>query len=165
MGPKEIIVIILGVLAVPAIILFFIKLKQRQDEVKALIEKKFRHKKIILRDPIAFFIAQQSRGYSQRQGNGNLILTEDELFLVLTVPYVLISIPVQNIGEMQRVSRMNGQQPLGRKMLKIHYMDNQGNEDALGIRLKQVDQWEAEIRKLQARSTSPTLVAASQFHP
>ena len=150
MEPKTIIAIVLGTLAVPLIVVFFMKLKKNQDEIAALIKKKFGRKKIVLRDRLAYLVAQQSRGYSQRQGNGNLILTADELFLALTMPMNLISIPMQNIGELERVSRMNGQQVTGPWILKIHYTDDQGQADALGLKLKEAERWETEIRRLQS---------------
>jgi hypothetical protein len=152
MDSNTIILIVLGSLSVPAIVAFFMKLKRQQDEIIALIKTRFDPRKTILRDKV-FLIAQQSRGYSQRQGLGDLILTKDELFFALPMPKVVISIPLNNIGVIEQVRRMCAKQGL-RPFHKIHYTDDQGDADAIGVRPKDMTRWKAEIRRLQARATT-----------
>jgi len=153
MDSRVTILLVLAALAVPLIVLFFIRLRRNQDEIQALIEAKFGGKNMIVRDPMAYLVAQQSRGYSQNQGNGNLILTEDELFFAMTMPKTVISIPRKNVGEVKRVSRMCAQQRLGQVILKIQYTDDLGREDALGLKLKDMDRWETEIGKMRSRAS------------
>ena len=78
-----------------------------------------------MRDPLALHVAQESRGYSQRRGNGNLILTDEELFFAMPIPRVVLSIPLKTIDDIERVSRMCGQNP-GKPLLKIHFKTEKG---------------------------------------
>ena len=75
MDGKTILLVVLGALGIAAIVFFFIKLKKTQDEIRDMIARRFAGKKILLRDPHALHVAQESRGYSQKRGNGDLILT------------------------------------------------------------------------------------------
>ncbi len=83
--------VIIAIIAFIFIFQFFAKLKRTQDELKALADQRFEGKTIHLQDPLALLIAQQSRGYGQRRGNGNLILSDDELFFTMTIPRITTS--------------------------------------------------------------------------
>ena len=76
MGTGAIAAILLGAVALPAAVFFFVHLKRRQDELQALIERKFGGKQVVLRAPLAYLVAQESRALRQRQGHGKLILTD-----------------------------------------------------------------------------------------
>ena len=86
MEDKTVLLAVLGILAVPAVTFFFVKLKRAQDEVEELIARRFARKVIHLRDPHALHVARASRGYSQSRGNGDLILTDEELFFAMPMP-------------------------------------------------------------------------------
>lgn len=137
-------VLIFVILSILFIISFFKKLKKTQDELKELITQRFEGQTIHLRDPIAFLVAQQSRGYSQRQGNGNLILTDHELFFAMTIPKTIISIPLKTIKNIERPLRMCGQ-CIMKKLLKINFTTPEGTETAIAWYVKELDRWENEI--------------------
>jgi hypothetical protein len=145
--------VVMGALGVAGIVFFFVRLKRNQDEIAALIEARFADSTIVLRAPYAFLVAQQSRGYGQRQGCGPLVLTEDELFFAVPVFKTVFSIPLERVGPLEHTSRMLGHGILG-TMLKIHYTDERGEPDALGLKLRDRERWEAEILRLQARAAS-----------
>jgi hypothetical protein len=145
-----IVAVVLGVLTVAGAVLFFVRLKRNQDEIAALIDARFAGRPIMRHAPHAYLVAQQSRGFSQRQGCGPLILTEDELFFALPLPLTVFSIPLERIGAMEHTSRMGGKGILG-TMLEVHYTDARGEPDALGLKLKDREQWEAEILRLQSK--------------
>jgi hypothetical protein len=149
MAPNSLMALLVGAVTVPLIVLFFVRLKRNQDEIAALIDERFAGRVIMRHAPYAYLVAQQSRGYSQRQGCGPLVLTEDELFFALPFPKTVFSIPLERIGAMEHTSRMGGKGILG-TMLKIHYTDERGEPDALGLKLKDREQWQAEILRLQA---------------
>jgi len=125
------------------------KLKKTQDEIKELIEHRFAGQTIHLRDPLALHIARQSRGYSQRRGNGNLILTDKELFFAMTIPKTIISIPLDTIIGVERVGRICGQCIL-KTLMKVNFKTESGDEDAIAWHVKELDQWEREILSRKA---------------
>ena len=133
-----------GVVLVILLSLFFMKLKKNQDEIRKLIADKFPEHEIRLHAPHAYHMARQSRGYGQRRGNGNLILTDKELFFAMSFPKTIYSIPLETIGEIETPRRMGGKSMVMR-MLKVNFKTENGEDEAVGWIVKDLDTWVAEI--------------------
>lgn len=128
------------ILGVSAIIWFFVYLKKKQDELEIDFQKRFSGKNIRYLDKQAVFRAQQSRGYSQAQGKGYLVLTDDELYFEMTLLSVILSIPVASITRVEKTNRLLGVNPR-RPMLKIEFDDGSGNNDAIALNVKELAAW------------------------
>ena len=152
MDEKQWILVIAGCAAVAFLVWFFKKLKAAQDEIKATIEERFSGQKIHMHDRLALHVAQQSSGYSQKRGNGNLILTDHELFFAMPCPKTIHTIPLKSILRIERPTRMGGKCMM-KPLLKVCFKTETGEEDAIGFHVKELDRWESEIR---SRSGLPT---------
>ena len=128
------------VLGVAAIIWFFVFLKKKQDELEANFQKRFAGKNIKHLDKHVVFRAQQSRGYSQAEGKGYLVLTDDELYFEMVLLSVILSIPVASIIKVEKTNRLLGVNP-GRPMLKIEFDDGSRNNDAIALNVKELTAW------------------------
>ncbi len=133
--------IILGIFA---IIWFFVFLKKKQDKLEVNFQERFSGKNIRYLDKYAIYRAQESHGYSQRQGRGYLVLTDDGLYLEMVLLNMVLPIPITSITKVGQTSRILGVNP-GRPMLKIEFKDSRGNNDSIGISVKNLATWEKEI--------------------
>ncbi len=145
MEHSQILLVVIGCGVVGVLVWFFTKLKRVQDEIKELIAQRFAGQEIRLRDKLALHMAQQSCGYSQKRGNGELILTDQELFFAMTLPKKIISIPLRAIGEIERPTRMCGQSIM-KPLLKVNFTTDTGEHDAVAFHVKELDRWESEIK-------------------
>jgi hypothetical protein len=127
-----------------AIIWFFVFLKRKQDELEVNFQKRFSGKTIRCLDKCAVFRAQESHGYSQSQGKGYLVLTDNELYFEMTLLSKVLSIPTISIIKVGQTNRLLGVNP-GRTMLKIDFEDNAGNNDSIVLNVKELGKWKKEI--------------------
>ena len=139
-------------LAVCAIVWFFVYLKKRQDRLEANFQKAFAGKKIRHLDKHAVLKAQKSRGYSQVQGMGYLVLTDDELTFEMQLLDNTITMSTDAIQRVGKTKRLLG---VGHVlwMLLIEYKDNHGQADAIALRVKNLEAWQAEIRAVVREHT------------
>jgi len=119
-------------------------LKRKQDEVEANFQKRFAGKKIRFMDKYALYVARQSDGYSHFRGMGYLVLTEDELFFERQLDRKIITIPIGSIVKVERTKRLGGQS-LGKMMLKVVFETQDGEQDAIAWKVKELEQWIKEI--------------------
>ena len=134
----------IGIITVGIVIVFFVYLKRKQDEVKASIQKRFAGKKIQFMDKYALYVAKQSDGYSHFRGSGYLVLTEDELYFERQLDRKIIIIPIGSIVKVERTKRLGGQSP-GKMMLKVVFKTQDGEQDAIAWKVKELEQWIKEI--------------------
>ena len=134
-------------IAVICLVIFFVFLKKRQDELEKSFQKRFIGKKILYMDKYARIIAQQSRGLSQIAGMGYLVLTSQELYFKLQLMHMEISIPVSSLLRAGDTRRMGGKNPL-RTMLKVDFNTVDGKEDAIALLVKDLSRWKAEISSI-----------------
>jgi hypothetical protein len=134
----------IGIVIVGIVIVAFVFLKRRQDEVEASFKERFAGKKIQFMDRYALYVAKQSDGYSHFRGKGYLVLTEDELYFERELDRRIIVIPVESIDRVEKTRRLGGQSP-GRMMLKVVFQTQDGKQDAIAWKVRELDQWIKEI--------------------
>ena len=128
------------IIGIAAIIWFFVFLNKKQDELEANFQKKYSGRNIRYLDKCAVFRAQESNGYSQAQGKGYLVLTDDELYFEMTLLNIILSIPVASIVKVEKANRLLGVNP-GRPMLKVVFKDSTGKNDAIALNVKELAMW------------------------
>lgn len=132
-------------IAVCAIVWFFVYLKKRQDLLEANFQKRFSGKNIRFLDKHAVLKAQKSRGYSQVQGMGYLVLTDNELVFEMQLLDNSITISTDSIQSVGKTKRLLG---VGHVlwMLLVEYKDSGGKDDAIALRVKHLAKWQALIK-------------------
>ena len=95
-------------------------------------------------DKYALYVAKQSDGYSHFRGSGYLVLTEDELYFERQLDRKIIIIPIGSIVKVDRTKRLGGQSP-GKMMLKVVFKTQDGEQDAIAWKVKELEQWIKEI--------------------
>jgi hypothetical protein len=139
----EYIVGIIGIVLVGVVVIFFVHLKRRQDEIEANFQKRFAGKEIQFMDKHALYVARESDGYSHFRGQGYLVLTEDELYFERQLVKRTIKIPTGSIVRVETAKRLAGQSP--GMMLKVVFRNQEGKQDAIGWKVKELDQWIKEV--------------------
>ena len=134
----------IGIIIVGIVIISFVFLKRKQDEVEASFQERFAGKKIQFMDKYALYVAKQSDGYSHFRGKGYLVLTEDELYFERQLDRKTIIIPIGSIVKAERTERLGGQSP-GKMMLKVVFETQDGEQDAIAWKVKELEQWINEI--------------------
>jgi hypothetical protein len=127
-----------------ALILFFVFLKKKQDELESNFQRRFFGKNIKLLDKTALFVAQESDGYSHTRGIGYLVLTDEELYFERQLVHKVLEIPISSILGVGTTKRLAGQGMVN-PMLKIEFNDNLGKEDSVALCVKDLLQWEKVI--------------------
>jgi hypothetical protein len=127
-----------------ALILFFVFLKKKQDELERNFQRRFFGKNIKLLDKTALFVAQESDGYSHTRGIGYLVLTDEELYFERQLVHKVLEIPISSILGVGTTKRLAGQGMVN-PMLKIEFNDNLGKEDSVALCVKDLLQWEKVI--------------------
>ncbi len=97
---------VIGIIIVGIVIIFFVFLKRKQDEVRTSFQKRFAGKKIQFMDKYALYVAKQSDGYSHFRGSGYLVLAEDELYFERQLDRKIIIIPIGSIVKVERTKRL-----------------------------------------------------------
>jgi hypothetical protein len=142
---------IIGVIVIGIVVFFFIRLKKSQDKIETDFQKRFAGKKIQFMDKHALYIAQESDGYSHFRGTGYLVLTEDELYFERLLSKKIIKIPISSIIKVEKTKRLGGQNP--GIMLKVVFQSLDGKKDAIGWKVKKLEQWIKEISLMAENST------------
>ncbi len=137
---------ILVVCAAVGFVVLLRYLKKKELELDARIQERFAGKNIRLMDKYALFMAQESDGYSHVRGAGTLVLSDEELFYERQIGHKVVSIPLNRIVQVGETRRLAGQST-GRRMLKIDFRTPEGEEDAVGWRVKELNRWKEEIQK------------------
>ena len=95
-------------------------------------------------DKTARFRAQESHGYSQAQGMGYLVLTDDELCFDMVLLDRPLVIPNSSITGVTQTNRLLGVNP-GRAMLKVEFKGSDGNPDSIAVTVKELEAWKKAI--------------------
>ena len=132
------------VIGVSALVWFFVFLKKKQDALEENFQKKYADKKIRYLDKKAVLKAQESNGYSQTQGMGYLVLTDDTLDFEMSLFNKAVSISVGAIVAVEPVKRLLGVSTVT-PMLKVQFKDHHGNMDAIALSVNALDTWKNEI--------------------
>jgi len=141
----------IGIVFAGIVTVFFVHLKRKQDEIEANFQRRFAGKKIQFVDKHALYVARESDGYSHFRGQGYLVLTEDELYFERQLVKRIIKIPTGSILKVDKTKRLAGQGP--GMMLKVVFRKEDGEQDAIGWKVKELEQWIKEI-SLMARNSA-----------
>ncbi len=133
-------------IAVLGVIIFFIFLKKKQDELEESFLKRFTGKNIRMMDKYALYVAKESDGHSHFRGSGYLVLTGDELYFERQMDGKIIMIPLSSIIKVDSTRRLGGQSP-GKLMLKVEFKTQEGAEDAIAWKVKELDDWIQQINQ------------------
>lgn len=136
------IVTIVGVALVGILVIL---LKKRHDEFERKIHETYSNKNTQRIDKAVFLAAQESRGLSQTQGLGYLILTDSCLYFEMQPIDKTIEIPLSSILNVGETYRMGGKST-GKRWLKIEYKINDEN-DALALSVKKLDEWQKDLQQ------------------
>ncbi len=112
-------------IAILGVIIFFIFLKKKQDELEESFQKRFTGKNIRMIDKYALYVAKESDGHSHFRGSGYLVLTGDELYFERQMDGKIIMIPLSSIIKVDSTRRLGGQSP-GKLMLKVEFKTQEG---------------------------------------
>ena len=144
--------IYIGIFAIVLVlIVLFVFLKKKQDELEERFQSKYSGSIIEKLDKQVFLAAQESKGYSQSQGLGYLILTDEHLIFDMQLMDNIITIPLSSITNIGQTRRMGGKST-GKTWLKVEYRDNSGRNDALALSVKNLDVWQEKLKSITGRN-------------
>ncbi len=107
---------------------------------------KFKDKNIILSANDANFFGQQSRKSTQVRGNGVLILTAEELYFEMWHPKKILQIPINSVLKIE-ITKSFLHKSVFRKLLKVVFTNQEGEEDAAAWWVTSLDKWIEELKK------------------
>ncbi len=134
------------------IVWFFWFLWHRQKLVMERVEGKIKGQKIIMPTEHIMFRAVESSGYSQTSGMGYIALTEKVLYFELILLDLVITVPTDRLHGSEFVNRLKGVSPV-RKMLRIMFTNESGEEDSIAINVKDMEKWKHAIADICKRTT------------
>lgn len=129
---------------VSLLVWFFYFLWRRQQLVMARIEGKIKGQKVIMPTEHIMFRAVESSGYSQTSGMGYIALTQDCLYFELALLDLVITVPTTKLQGAEFVRRLKGVSPI-RKMLRIMFINENGDDDSIAINVKDMEHWKNTI--------------------
>ena len=93
------------------------------------------------------YFGQETKGLSQVRGNGCLILTDTELFFEMWWPKRMLKIPLHLISGVENPPpKWHLKKTKSRPLLKIHFTNEQGNEDSAAWIVPELEDWIQKIR-------------------
>ena len=98
----------------------------------------------LVRSEAANSLGVESAGKWQVRGNGNLALTKDELLFAQWVPDRVVRIPRRSIVEVTTARTHLGKW-IGRKLLKVVWVDDSGERDSIALWVPDLDGWLAAL--------------------
>jgi hypothetical protein len=123
--------------------------------VKKLFQKrineimvKFKEEDIIISLKSANFFGQQSHKSLQMRGNGVLVLTQEELYFEMWHPKKVLQIPISAIIKVETTKSFLHKTKF-RKLLKVVFQNETGEEDAAAWWVSSLDKWIEELEKVK----------------
>lgn len=120
---------------------------------KALAER-FPPGELLLSAPSANGLGLESRGRWQIRGNGALAVTSAGVWFRASFYSLELDLPLRNIRSVELVDSHLGKMIIGRKLLKIHFVDAAGTADSVAFLVREPAHWQAVIER--ARATAGT---------
>lgn len=108
----------------------------------------FKDKNIILSLNSANFFGQQSRKSTQVRGNGVLILTAEDLYFEMWRPKKILQIPISSVLKIE-ITKLFLHKSVFRKLLKVVFTNQEGEEDAAAWWVTSLDKWIEELENLK----------------
>jgi hypothetical protein len=106
---------------------------------------------ILLKLRGANFFGQESKGLKQLRGNGNLMLTNHELYFKQWLKKKEILIPISNIQTVETVTS-HLHKSVGRPLLKVTFLNELGKMDSMAWWVRDVNKWITAINDLKRKS-------------
>ncbi len=103
-----------------------------------------RHEALLDTRQGANFFGQHSVGMTGIRGNGILLLTDQRLYFLMWLPRKEVSIPLQNITNVEATRTFLGKTK-GYKLLKVTFLNEAGEEDAAAWAIKDLDDFQAAL--------------------
>ena len=129
-----------------AVVLYLVLMQIRVKQMKQanrLLEE-YKEENILAYTSAANYIGVESSGYEQLRGNSFLLLTSHFLLLERLAPEKRIMIPLRKIFRVDQVSSFLGRRNL-KPILRVAFSNDEGEQDTLGILLRDPDKWEQLI--------------------
>ncbi|MFX0074587.1 MAG: hypothetical protein ACFE96_04050 [Candidatus Hermodarchaeota archaeon] len=121
--------------------------QKRIDEIL----RKFIDKETIISINSANFFGQQSQKTIQIRGNGVLLLTQEELYFEMWHPKKVLQIPVSEILRVDSTKSFL-RKSVFRKLLKVVFRNENGEEDAAAWWVSSLEDWIEEIAKINLKN-------------
>jgi len=118
--------------------------QKRIDEIM----DKFQGKNIIISLNNANFFGQQSHKSLQIRGNGVLVLTQEELYFEMWHPKKVLEISISAILKTE-ITKSFLHKSVFRKLLKVVFQNENGEEDAAAWWVTSLDKWIEELEKVR----------------
>jgi len=125
-----------------------------QKRINEILDK-VKDKNIILSLNSANFFGQQSRKSTQVRGNGVLILTAEDLYFEMWRPIKILQIPISSILKIE-ITKSFLHKSVFRKLLKVVFTNQKGEEDAAAWWVTSLDKWIKELKVLKIDSNLST---------
>lgn len=119
---------------------------RRVREARAALETD----EIIAIHKMANFVGRKSRFVAQVRGNGVLALTDRQLAFFMLLPKKEFRVPLERIQRIDHPLWFCGKS-VGRELLVVHYLDEEGAEDAVGFRVPEPRCWGEEVTGAMAK--------------
>ncbi len=88
------------------------------------------------------FFGQESKGLGQVRGNGSLILTDTELYFEMWTPKRSLRIHRHMIKKVENPPpKWHLKKTKNRLLLKVHFTNDQGQDDSAAWIVPELDQW------------------------
>ncbi len=118
-----------------------------QRRINEILDK-FKDKSIILSSDNANFFGQQSRKSTQVRGNGVLILSAEDLYFEMWIPKKILQIPISSVLNIE-ITKSFLHKSAFRKLLKVVFTNQEGEEDAAAWWVTSLDKWTKELEKVK----------------
>ena len=118
-----------------------------QRRINEILDK-FKDKSIILSSDNANFFGQQSRKSTQVRGNGVLILSAEDLYFEMWIPKKILQIPISSVLNIE-ITKSFLHKSAFRKLLKLIFTNQEGEEDAAAWWVTSLDKWIEELEKVK----------------
>ena len=118
-----------------------------QKRINEIMDK-FKGKDIIISLKSANFFGQQSRKSLQTRGNGVLVLTHKDLYFEMWHPKKVLQIPTSAILKVE-ITKSFLHKSVFRKLLKVVFQNESGEEDAAAWWVTSLDKWIEELKKVK----------------
>ncbi|MCM8814327.1 MAG: hypothetical protein NC924_10435 [Candidatus Omnitrophica bacterium] len=122
-------------------LLFLVLRKKRGGTILA----QFADKTVVRSCSSANFFGQQSRGCMQVRGNGELVLTADELFYEMWIPKKQLRIPRSSITNVSKVYA-HLMKSCGFPLLKVEFTNADGQADAAAWLVRDLPAWMDDLK-------------------
>lgn len=141
-------------IAVSVVIWFIVYAKKRQDKLENDFNQRFANQNVRLLDKYAVLKCHESCGYSQVQGVGYLVLTDDILHFEMGLLDKDIQISTSDIFGIEETRRLLGVGTI-RLMLRIMYKNSEGENDSIALFVKDKAKWTEEISRIINNNRKP----------